>query len=88
MGIADGEPSADHHAPSNALNLRMKQIEQFVEEGAVVELGVEDRTRTTASETESANARLSNRASFIRRVGSSSTGAVNARSCSNTSRMS
>jgi hypothetical protein len=27
---------------SNALNLRMKQIEQFVKEGAVIELRIED----------------------------------------------
>ncbi|MGX5806141.1 hypothetical protein ACWGS9_33925 [Bradyrhizobium sp. Arg314] len=43
MGLADGETGADHHSHSlpNALNLRMKQVEQFVEDGAIAVLGIE-----------------------------------------------
>lgn len=42
MSLANGDAGADHHPVPNALDLSMKQIEQFVEEGAIIVLGIED----------------------------------------------
>lgn len=41
MGVSDRYACPDHHAAADALDLRVEQVEDFVEEGTIAILGVE-----------------------------------------------